>query len=446
MALNIYDPLRFKSQGIDDLATELSVTITNGKLSVDVLSPKQAITFAGNNLNEINGKGISWTDGNKSRNLAFRDSKLWADVDFNLDEECSYQINGIPLLSQNELGGTVVKSNLRQVGTLRSLKVSGTAEIGQFAVFNSDLNRLGINTDSPGAALGIHENGVDIILGSRDIRTAVFGTQSNDSLEIVTDNKKRISVYHSGEVRVHGKLFAEEVETQRLSPLVFKESDDNSIYGKGIVWNPRVGSSRQFVYRADPDRIWSSESIDLASDKYFAIEGFSVLSKTGLGPSVVESSLTKLGTLTELVVAGDAAVTRTISTSRLEIGYFALSENKLESKDKFNIDLNNTNEFEISSNITIGNHLNTNRTVSIYGQLAVGVSNPTPGIKLTVAGPVSFDNKKFLTGQGIPQSGAFIKGDIVWNTDPKPSDYIGWVCVVPGTPGTWAPFGLISSQ
>lgn len=446
MALNIYDPLRFKSQGIDDLATEPSVTITNGKLAVDILSPKQAITFAGNNLNEINGKGITWTDGGKSRNLALRDSKLWADVDFNLEEERTYQINGITLLSVNELGGTVIKSNLRQVGTLRSLKVSGSAEIGQFAVFNSDLNRLGINTDSPGAALGIHENGVDILLGSRDIRTAVFGTQSNDDLELVTDNKKRVSIYHSGDVRVHGKLYAEEIETQRLSPLVFKESDNNSIYGKGIVWAPNFGPARQFIYRANPDRIWSSDSIDLEADKHFGIEGFPVLSKTSLGPTVVESSLTKVGTLTELIVAGDAAVTRKISTSRLEIGYFAVSENKLESKENFKIEVNGVNELEVGSNISIGNHLNTNRTVSVYGQLTVGVSNPSPGIKLSVAGPVSFDNKKFLTGSTVPQTGSFIKGDIVWNTDPKPSDYIGWVCVVPGTPGTWAPFGLISSQ
>lgn len=446
MALNIYDPLRFKSQGIDDLATEPSVTITNGKLAVDIVSPKQAITFAGNNLNEINGKGISWTDGGKSRNLALKDQKLWADVDFNLEEERTYQINGIPLLSVNELGGTVVKSNLRQVGTLRSLKVSGTAEIGQFAVFNSDLNRLGINTDAPGAALGIHENGVDIVLGSRDLRAAIFGTQSNDSLEIVTDNKKRITVYNHGDVRVHGKLFAEEVETQRLSPLVFTESDQNTIYGKGIIWSPNRGPSKQLVYRANPDRIWSSDSIDLAENQYFAIEGFPVITKVGLGPTVVESNLTKVGTLSELVVAGDVAVTRKISTSRLEIGYFAVAESRLEARDQFVAIVNDNIELELGTNISIGNHLNTNRTVSVYGQLTVGVANPDPGIKLSVAGPVSFDNKKFLTGTGAPQIGSFSQGDIVWNTDPKPSDYIGWVCVVPGNPGTWAPFGLISSQ
>jgi FtsH-binding integral membrane protein len=43
---------------------------------------------------------------------------------------------------------------------------------------------------------------------------------------------------------------------------------------------------------------------------------------------------------------------------------------------------------------------NTNRTVSVYGKMAVGVANPKEDVSLTVAGSVSFDNKKFTTGDG----------------------------------------------
>jgi hypothetical protein len=67
-------------------------------------------------------------------------------------------------------------------------------------------------------------------------------------------------------------------------------------------------------------------------------------------------------------------------------------------------------------------------------------------VSLTVNGPVVLDNKQFLVSSRAPISGQFNKGDIVWNNDPKATDYIGWVCVASGTPGAWLPFGVIARQ
>jgi hypothetical protein len=44
----------------------------------------------------------------------------------------------------------------------------------------------------------------------------------------------------------------------------------------------------------------------------------------------------------------------------------------------------------------------------------------------------------------IPTTGTWVKGDVVYNSDPDSGEYIGWVCTVAGTPGTWKTFGLIS--
>ena len=150
------------------------------------------------------------------------------------------------MLSFTELGSTVTKSNLKTVGILKSLIVAGTAEFGGFAYAVSDLNRFGINTDSPAAALGINENGVGIVIGSTKASTAVIGTNTNDNLEIVTDNTARITISNSGDVRVHGKIYADEVITHRSSPVVFKASDTDSIYGKGIVWSAPFQPNKQF--------------------------------------------------------------------------------------------------------------------------------------------------------------------------------------------------------
>ena len=446
MALNIFEPLKFSTQGINDLATQTSLVVSNGKITVDVVEPTKSLSFPGGSFAELEGKGIKWTAGRNSKTLALKQSKLWTDMSVNLAEEQAYEINNTPVISLNELGPSVTKSSLKQVGTLKNLRVSGNAEIGNFAYLSSDLNRVGINLETPKAAIGILENDVEIVLGSTKSNTAVLGTVNNNHLEIVTDNTTRITVKNNGDVRIHGRIFADEVVTQRSSPLVFKETDTSSNYGKGIVWSNKSGINSQLTYQANPDRIWSTDSIELAVEKYFAIDSAMVLSKTSLGQTVVESNLTTVGLLKGLQVAGDAAVTRTISTSRLEIGNFAVDNNRLEYTDSFTILTGSTDEFKIGREIVIGNTENTTRPVAIYGQLTVGVANPQENVALTVSGPVSFDNKKFETSNGVPTEGRYNKGDIVWNTDPKATDYIGWVCVTPGSPGQWLPFGAIASR
>lgn len=47
-------------------------------------------------------------------------------------------------------------------------------------------------------------------------------------------------------------------------------------------------------------------------------------------------------------------------------------------------------------------------------------------------------------GSAAPVSGAYIQGDIIWNSAPTAGGFIGWVCTAGGTPGTWKTFGAIS--
>jgi len=46
---------------------------------------------------------------------------------------------------------------------------------------------------------------------------------------------------------------------------------------------------------------------------------------------------------------------------------------------------------------------------------------------------------------GIPASGDYHIGDIIYNTSPIAGGYIGWVCISDGNPGTWKAFGSIES-
>lgn len=60
-------------------------------------------------------------------------------------------------------------------------------------------------------------------------------------------------------------------------------------------------------------------------------------------------------------------------------------------------------------------------------QLGLNSFNPTQGFRT-----------------GAPVSGTWKVGDITWNLNPSSGTYVGWICTVAGTPGTWKTFGLIS--
>jgi hypothetical protein len=48
-------------------------------------------------------------------------------------------------------------------------------------------------------------------------------------------------------------------------------------------------------------------------------------------------------------------------------------------------------------------------------------------------------------GTAAPTTGTYQYGDIVYNTSPTAGGYIGWVCVVAGSPGTWKGYGAIQA-
>ena len=80
----------------------------------------------------------------------------------------------------------------------------------------------------------------------------------------------------------------------------------------------------------------------------------------------------------------------------------------------------------------------------MFGPVSVNVNTPDTTVDLEVQGNVSFGGKKFITGNTEPTQGVYTKGDICWNQDPGEHNFVGWICVASGTPGTWLPFGAIT--
>lgn len=452
-----------------------------GTLTADTIHVKNLVTDLGDLAKigswtvveeaDLNGKGFSWAWGDGGAQLMYKTGgRIWSSGSFDLQADKSYMIDGVSLLSATELGATVTKSRLREIGTLKNLSVTGDTALAEFAFFNSSFGRLGLNTDEPNGTLSIVENDVEVVISSPDVGRAVIGTYTNHNLELVTDNTTRITVKNSGEVifgneqtktasvTIYGTLNVENIVSDtridRYSSLEFKASKHQSEYGQGLLWTGD-GSTKKLILRSGPNRIWSTEDIDVAEDKAYFINGELALSRSMLGNSVTSSNLSKLGTLEALNVQGTAVFLEDINASRGTIlshriefnegsDALTLTAKGISSGTQLSFSISNSEVFYADNNeINIGNKDNTRRLVKMYGPLSVGITNPDPDLDFSVKGNVSFGGKKFVTGPGAPTSGTFSKGDICYNENPNTGNFVGWVCVLSGAPGEWRPFGMI---
>ena len=242
------------------------------------------------------------------------------------------------------------------------------------------------------------------------------------------------------------------------------------ISGKGLIWTGK-GNAKQFIFIDNQDRFFSSENIDLNKGKSFNINGIKVLDESELGPSITKSSLREIGRLKGLIVDGSLSVNQFLfydsNTDRLGIGteepkapisivdmnielVLGASDPNVGSIGTYNsADLelitDNTARITISANgeITLGNINSGPTKVKIIGAIGVNVNSIDPRTNLHVSGPIKFNDKIHLSGSEPPQGGTFNEGDIMWNTNPQPGLFVGWVCTRAGNPGLWSGFGRI---
>ncbi len=468
----------------EPVATLTVSDLSSGSLSVDTLKVKNLIREGATEQNighwitntevQLNGKGFSWSWGEGSSNLQYRTGgKLWTDANFDLAPNKSFMIDGTEVVSKTALGNQIVKSKLREVGNLTHLHVHGDTVLGDFAVFSSNFQRLGINTETPNSTLSIVENDIEIVLGSQQIGKAYIGTYTNHDLVIGTDNQARITARHNGEiifgeehaknsvVRIYGELFVEKLttdtRTETISPVTFNATRATPLKGLGLVWT-EDGASKYFVMEDGPGRLYSSEILDLAQEKYFSIGGRPVLTESSLGTGITKSNLNSVGTLQQLAVSGKTDLLGEVNAegSLVKVKILAINDGnqqvsidsrKLETSNQFRISVRNQDAIYVDpGEITLGNTSTPRRPVKVFGPLRVGSNNADPRVSLSVNGNAEFSGRMFSSGSSVPTTGIYKKGDIVWNDDPQPYSYIGWVCVVSGDPGQWLPFGNIAGQ
>ncbi len=183
------------SAGLKQLAEAAADSINNKHIQT------KPIEFFGTADNGIYNKGLQWTGVGQTKyfNLQGNPDRIWSNVNIDLKSENCYSIDNTPVLSANELGRTVTKSNLRQVGTLNNLVVSGNLNVSQFVIFDSGLNRLGVGTETPNATLSVASNTVEFIV-QPGVSSTDIGTHTNSGLNIKTDGTDRITITANGNI------------------------------------------------------------------------------------------------------------------------------------------------------------------------------------------------------------------------------------------------------
>jgi len=306
----------------------------------------------------------------------------------------------------------------------------------------SQFQSVGIKDDATKTVVVVNDKGIHT--DNLNVKNLLGDTNVTGNLDVKGNITAR---------KLHVDELTADVRIERSTPIEFSP-DENGIYGKGILWRAE-GGARSLVYRANPDRIWSSDIIDLSSEAHFSIDGIPVLRKGELGSSVKYSSLVSVGTLQNLNTIGNMVVDEYMhyesASQRLGLGTDspngALSIASLDGELILDVDGNTrignwtTTDLEIITDDTARITVGATGNVSIHTKLGVGVKNPDCDI--VTAGPVKFQGKKQEVGNSTPTSGAYKLGDIVWNDNPQPTGYVGWICVRAGTPGEWKPFGQI---
>lgn len=322
----------------------------------------------------------------------------------------------------------------------------------------------GITDKSSNEQISISDDGVSISKFSQGF--SVTGNIKSDSINtsnIITDRIEAKEII--------GKFTLEEGDPIELTtPLKFKS---DNLDGSGLLWIGK-GNTKQLVFLTNPDRIFLSENIDLARNKNYSINNIMVLNENSLGTTITKSYLKEVGRLKGLIVEGTTSLGEHFyfdkDSKRFGIGTeqpnaaISIVDNNVElilgtnssakafigtlASHSLDIITDNQNRISISSdgNILLGNFKSAPIQTSINGKLSIRIQNPDPDVDLHVSGPIKFNGKLQTHGSGIPDSGSFNKGDIVWNTDPRIGSYAGWICVNSGTPGLWEPFGKIGNQ
>jgi hypothetical protein len=203
----------FASSGINDRATGLQLDIDDtGVVVVNNISSENLLindnTFTNNLFVEgiMNITGvIADSDALTSYVTEVADSRIkqhdLADIDLT-GRQITDQ--GKPVLTADSLGSQITNSNLRRVGNLTELTVSGQAIIAETLMVNQ--GSIGINTEETRGVLTAWDEDAEFSLTKVAQRTMYAGSTRNTDVVLGSNNHRQITLKNTNEIEITGSI------------------------------------------------------------------------------------------------------------------------------------------------------------------------------------------------------------------------------------------------
>lgn len=174
----------------------------------------------------------------------------------------------------------------------------------------------GITDSASRQQVAINDNGVvmtklrvDKVLGDLSVENKV------SSAELATRNISATNIVATGTVTADTlkvkRIISDQSQDNFSKSIAFQGSSLQDLDGKGMLW-AEPDFTHQFVYKADSQRLFSTENIDLYRGKKYQIDGVDVIEQGRLSDSITTSNLTKVGTLHNLRVDGNIQAGQTM--------------------------------------------------------------------------------------------------------------------------------------
>jgi hypothetical protein len=185
----------FSSTGIVDRANDIELVVKDGQVVCEGTATVRTLEVVENAVVEgdLTVKGSINGDTNFVNSIRTSvEQNIVGYVDnflnnFSLKDNGTIKIGQNTVLTINSLGPSVTSSNLRNLGILQQLEVSGETSLSD-TLTTTTTGRVGINTTEPDSALTVWDNEVKINVKKLSKRTAYIGVPTGQELVLGIDD------------------------------------------------------------------------------------------------------------------------------------------------------------------------------------------------------------------------------------------------------------------
>lgn len=261
--------------------------------------------------------------------------------------------------------------------------------------------------------LDLKKNSVsgDVIDGGTITNFTSTGIKDAGTQRLLEITDEVTSIYN--DVFIRGKINCQTLQYNQAQVPVLDVKEALRIDGNEVVWRTRLGKSVKESYLT---KVGILDNLEV-KDTFYANDN-----RVGINTTVPNKTFAVKSHGVEIVIGSDDAT-----------GYVGTFEPR-----PFAIGTNDKQRIHITTDgkITLKN------STEIEGKLGINIKNPQEDLE--VAGNIKFQDKTFSSNTGIPTTGTWSRGSIVWNSEPELDKPIGWVCLKGGSPGHWRPFGTVN--